>query len=240
MYPLQSKCNRRILHFLEFCGPFSWVTQTSVCAVLSHWVLSSSLWPHGLWPARPLCPRGFSRQEYWSGLPCPPPGHFPNLSNVSRIGGRFFVIWATREALLKPVVTSNSVHSQWELQMSWGLGTFAATISRRSLVKDWALKQVGASLPAQRLKHLPAMQETQVQSLGREDPLEKEMATHSSIIAWRIPWMEEPGGLQSMGSQRVGHDWATSLTHSLTQTGGVWYWVQVINIKIELQYTCLG
>ena len=59
---------------------------------------------------------------------------------------------------------------------------------------------------AQRLKRLPAMQETWVQSLGREDPLEKEMATHSSILAWRIPWTEEPGGLQSMGSQRVTHD----------------------------------
>ena len=58
-----------------------------------------------------------------------------------------------------------------------------------------------ASLVAQRLKHLPAMQETQVQSLGREDPLKKEMATHSSILAWEIPWMEEPGGLQSMGWQ---------------------------------------
>ena len=55
------------------------------------------------------------------------------------------------------------------------------------------------------------MQETWVQSLGREDPLEKEMATHSSVLAWRIPWMEEPGGLPSTGSQRVGHDWATSL-----------------------------
>ena len=64
---------------------------------------------------------------------------------------------------------------------------------------------------AQRLKRLPAMQETWVQSLGHEDPLEKEMATHSSILAWRIPWMEESGGLQSTGSQRVGHDWATSL-----------------------------
>ena len=61
------------------------------------------------------------------------------------------------------------------------------------------------------VKYLPAMQETWVQSLVgkvpvREDPLEKEMAPHSSILAWRIPWMEEPGGLQSMGSQRVGHD----------------------------------
>jgi len=56
-----------------------------------------------------------------------------------------------------------------------------------------------ASLVAQRLKHLPAMWETWVRSLGQEDPLEKEMATHSSILAWRIPWTEELGGLQSMG-----------------------------------------
>ena len=59
---------------------------------------------------------------------------------------------------------------------------------------------------AQRLKHLPAMRETWVRSLGWEDPLEKEMATHSSILAWRIPWREESGRLQSMGSQRVGHE----------------------------------
>ena len=56
------------------------------------------------------------------------------------------------------------------------------------------------------VKHLPAMRETQVQSLGGEDPLEKEMATHSSTHVWKIPWMEKPGGLQSMGSQRVRHD----------------------------------
>ena len=59
---------------------------------------------------------------------------------------------------------------------------------------------------AQTVKNLPAMQETQVQSLGWEDPLEKGIATHSSILVWRIPWTEEPGGLLSMGSQRVGHD----------------------------------
>ena len=59
---------------------------------------------------------------------------------------------------------------------------------------------------AQRLKRLTGMQETWVRSLGREDPLEKEMATHSSTPAWRIPWREEPGRLQSMGSQRVRHD----------------------------------
>ena len=64
----------------------------------------------------------------------------------------------------------------------------------------------GTSLVAQMVKNLPAMLETWVPSLGWEDPLEESMATHSSILAWRIPWTEEPGGLQSMGSQRVGHD----------------------------------
>ena len=59
---------------------------------------------------------------------------------------------------------------------------------------------------AQKVTRLPAVRETQVQSLGQEDLLQKEMATHSSILAWKIPWMEEPGRLQSMGSQRVGHD----------------------------------
>ena len=63
-----------------------------------------------------------------------------------------------------------------------------------------------ASLLAQLVKRLPAMRETQFLSLGWEDALEKEMATHSSIHAWKIPWTEEPGRLQSMGSQRVGHD----------------------------------
>ena len=63
-----------------------------------------------------------------------------------------------------------------------------------------------SSLVAQRVKRLPAMQETPVRSLGREDPLEKETATHSPVLAWEIPWAGEPDGLQSMASQRVGHD----------------------------------
>ena len=58
----------------------------------------------------------------------------------------------------------------------------------------------------QTVKNVPAMQETRVQSLGQEDPLEKEMATHASTVAWKIPWTEEPGGLQSMGSHKVGYD----------------------------------
>ena len=68
------------------------------------------------------------------------------------------------------------------------------------------MRVMWASLVAQSVKTLPAVQETQVRSRGWEDPLEKEMATHSSILAWKISWTEEPGGLQSMGSQRVGHD----------------------------------
>ena len=67
---------------------------------------------------------------------------------------------------------------------------------------------------AQTVKHLSTMLEARVQSLGWEDPQEKEMAIHSSTVAWEIPWTEEPGRLQSMGSQRVGHDWATSLSLS--------------------------
>ena len=63
---------------------------------------------------------------------------------------------------------------------------------------------------AQTIMNMPAVQQTWVQSLGQEDPLEKGMATHSSIIAWRIPWTEEPGGLQSIGSQRVRQDKATN------------------------------
>ena len=74
------------------------------------------------------------------------------------------------------------------------------------LYGPWGHKELWASLVAQRLKHLPAMRDTWVRSLGWEDPLEKEMATHSSILAWIIPWTEELGGLQSTGSQRVGHD----------------------------------
>ena len=71
------------------------------------------------------------------------------------------------------------------------------------------------SLVPQMIKNLPAMQETRVWSLDQEDRLKKEMAAHSSILTWRIPWTEEPGGLQSLGSQWVGHDWATN-TYTLS------------------------
>ena len=65
------------------------------------------------------------------------------------------------------------------------------------------------------VKNLSAIQETRIQSLGQEDPLEKGMTTHSSILSWRIPWTEEPGELQSMESQRVRHNWATNSSYVL-------------------------
>ena len=74
------------------------------------------------------------------------------------------------------------------------------------VVFTWCLKKRGASLVAQSVKSLPAVRETWVRSLGGEDPLAEEMATPSSILAWEIPRTEEPGGLQSMGSQRAGRD----------------------------------
>ena len=76
---------------------------------------------------------------------------------------------------------------------------------------SWCL--TSSSLVAQRVKRLPARQKTRVQALGREDPLEQEMAIYSTILAWRIPWMEEPDRLHPTGSQRVGHDWAISLSN---------------------------
>ena len=84
--------------------------------------------------------------------------------------------------------------------------TFVLDISKSSEIIYKRCILFWASLVAQTVKHLPTVQETRVRSLGWEDPLEKEMATHSSTLAWKIPWMEEPGGLQSVGSQRVRHD----------------------------------
>ena len=92
---------------------------------------------------------------------------------------------------------------------------------------------------------LPAKQETQVQSLGQEDPLKKEMATHSSILAWKIPWMEEPGRLRSMGSQGVRHNWATNTFYTKKSQFNIFissivmhlfiYWPQY-NIEIPVSY----
>ena len=89
------------------------------------------------------------------------------------------------------------------------LKTLRKNLKHKSFLKSQnnnLVRIIWTSLVAQSVKRLPTMQETQVQSLGWEDLLKKEMATYSSILAWKIPWTEEPGRLQSMGSQRVGHD----------------------------------
>ena len=100
---------------------------------------------------------------------------------------------------LPPETFSDRLIEQWVLSAS----------SQLPSISVW---QFLFWLVAQMVKRLSIMRETRVQSLGWEDPLEKEMAIHSRTIAWKIPWTEEPGRLQSMGSQRVGHDWATSLS----------------------------
>ena len=128
---------------------------------------------------QPSLSMGILMQEYWSGLPCPPPGDLPNPGIEPEslmspaLAGRFFTTSATWKA---PLITFTFPHLY------------------------------SAFLVAQMVKCLSTMQETWVRSLGWEDTLEKEMAIHSRTIAWKIPWTEEPGRLQSMGSQRVGHD----------------------------------
>ena len=96
---------------------------------------------------------------------------------------------------------------------------------------DWS-DLAPSTVPA--VKRLCTMWETWVQCLGREDPLEKEMAIHSITIAWKIPWTEKPDRLQSMGSQRVGHDWATSLSLSFTSNS---YKGQFSRLNISLRVT---
>ena len=107
-------------------------------------------------------------------------------TQISCIAGRFFTVWATREALIN---------------MALGFGKFFSLLQ--------------TSLVAQMVKRLPTMRETWVRSLCREDPLENEMATRFSTLAWKTPWTEETGRLQSVGLQRVRHDWATSLHFTL-------------------------
>ena len=96
---------------------------------------------------------------------------------------------------------------------------------------DYPLQYSWASLVAWLVNNTPAMRETWVQSLGWEDPLEEGMATHSSILAWRIPWTQEPGGLQSMGSQKVGHSWMTKHSTQLEQNRDVLECVEVHFMK---------
>ena len=120
--------------------------------------------------------------------------------------------WPVLHSRCSSTVQSQSLWGPWVLVCTRFVWVLLAGMSLAGMGFDSKREFAPPTvLLAQRLKRLPAMQETRVWSLGWEDPLEKEMATDSSILAWRNPWREEPGRLPSMGSQRVGHDWATSL-----------------------------
>ena len=124
--------------------------------------------------------------------------------------GSFFFFSQNRNmrTLVLPVMTRASSSAQWPL---------CPTYWKLKAWKEYMTLSLWVTLyfvVAQWVKNLPATQETWVQSLGWEDALEKGMATHSSILAWRIPWTEEPGVLQMMGSQKVRHNWATKCAHT--------------------------
>ena len=173
--------------------------------VISPLISSSILGTYQPWEFIFQCPiflpfhtvQGYSRQEYWSGLPfLSPVDHiFSELSTMTCPS------WVALQGMAHSFIELDKavVHVISFVSFLWLWFSFC-----------WPSDGYVASLVAQRLKHLPAMKKTWVRSLGQEDPLEKEMATHSSILAWRIPWMEEPVGLQSMGSKRVRHDWTTN------------------------------
>ena len=112
--------------------------------------------------------------------------------------------WSTKMFIMCDRWHKSSHVKMWMKSKVWKGMDFRCGLIRLTwwyyiLITDISFLHIGASLVVQRLKRLPAVWETRVRSLGREDPLEKEMATHSSILAWRIPWMEELGGPQSMG-----------------------------------------
>ena len=168
---------------------------------------------------------GFFRQEYWSGLPFPSPGDLPNpgikpgsptlqadtLQSEPPGKTPWRRAWQPKNKIF---IQSQNTFLQINYKRK---GYFTVKKLCNTMLHIFRFytyihthththTHKGASLVAQMVNNPPAMQEAWVQSLGQEDPLEKGMTTHSSILAWRIPWTEEPGGLQSTGSQRVGHN----------------------------------
>ena len=174
----------------------------------------------------------------------------------------WFFSWPDLSRISPPslIAYSTTLHSMWAWRNCLG-ALLLAKVGHETLVKQWeslslrnlwlvqgcALDSSGADQRPflryaegfpQAIKCLPTMQEICVQSLGQEDLLEKEMAAHSSILDWKIPWMEEPGGLQSMGSQRVRHGWATSLSLSLSRLCSLWT-VEMFAWSSQRQDLCL-
>ena len=191
---------------------------------VSHSIMSKSLWLHGLWPLRLLHSWYFLGKNTGMGFHFLLQGIFltqglnPHLLHCQAdsfpLSHQGSPIMAFGLPILREENSSSTFTEIFSAQI-FSYVKVAFKMLLRWLLGHWPILLIGtyqsywASLVAQRVKHLPTMWETWVQSLGQEDPLEKGIATHSSILAWRIPWSEEPGRLQSMGSQRVGHDWLT-------------------------------
>ena len=158
-----------------------------------------------------------SGPKYWSfSFSISPSNEYSGLISFRMDWLDLLVVQGTLKSLFQHYSSKASVlqHSAFFIvQLSHPYMTTGKTIAliRRTFVGK-VMSLLFNMLSAQRLKNLPGTRETWVWSLGQEDTLEKEMATHSSILAWRIPWTEEPGGLQSTGSQKVRHNWATSLS----------------------------
>ena len=158
----------------------------------------------------------FSRQGYWSGLSFPSPGDLPDpgIKPESPALQADF-LKHTNEGIQGKLAYIHGIwciwYMHWLLKIKDGISVGQESISWHGI--NWHMTSVlRDSLVAQMVKNLLAIRETWVRSLGPKDPLEKEMATHSSILAWKILWTEEPGRVQSIGSQRVGHNWATTLS----------------------------
>ena len=161
---------------------FPFLSCSMVCEIFSS-VVSDSLWPHEPQHARPPCPSPTPRVRH------------PNPRPLS---------WWCHPTISSSVTPSPPAFRlpQHKSLFQWGRPTLYRQgtnnlLGRQIIVKNY--RTDGASLVAKWIKNSAAMQETQIWSLGQEDPLEKEMATHSSILAWRIPWTQDPGRLQSMG-----------------------------------------
>ena len=152
--------------------------------------MSNSLWPNGLQHARPLCSS-------------PSPRLCPSSCPLHQ--------WC------HPAISCSEALFSFCPQFFPALGTFPMSwLFASGDQNTGALASASVfpiSLIAQVVKRLSTMRETWVRSLGREDPLKMEMATHSKTLAWKIPWTEKPDGLESIGPQRVGHSWTTSLTY---------------------------
>ena len=189
---------------------------------------------------------GFSRQEYWSGLSFPSPGDLPNPG----IKPRSPTLQADTLTSAPPGIVcwykgldSLGFWCPWvvlEPKPSRHLGSTVLLKHFVHSIKWWGFP--GGSV----VKNPPAKQEMWIQSLGGEGPLEEEMATHSSILAQGIPWTEEPGRIQSMGSQRVGHDWAiNSFSHKIMMlilytVLHVFYFLLSLILRISISFCILG